>query len=289
MELSLSDWISIICSVVSLFVTIIIFVLQMKQSKRMEDFEYKLDEREEQRREATIKAEAVTFISKYYSDRGLIPLCAIATMHNNLFYYHRDMYREFCCKTTEVQNKILEYCKLDLRVKQIEDLFGECIEAVNNVIHTKFPEDVSPFYEGGKYVLHSLEYYGNEKIPVERIKYSPAYMDTEFRNIFVGFDGFSSYEMCITDMLNIAFNSSNTSEDTICKLEKQYGFQNVSEIEACQFATVLAKYIAIYASENKTDKIYGTPGGYAGESIETMEDIFLLALFEIYTNLILRE
>mgnify|MGYP000369996698 FL=1 len=138
MELSLSDWISIICSVVSLFVTIIIFVLQMKQSKRMEDFEYKLDEREEQRREATIKAEAVTFISKYYSDRGLIPLCAIATMHNNLFYYHRDMYREFCCKTTEVQNKILEYCKLDLRVKQIEDLFGECIEAVNNVIHTKF-------------------------------------------------------------------------------------------------------------------------------------------------------
>ena len=91
MELSLSDWISIICSVVSLFVTIIIFVLQMKQSKRMEDFEYKLDEREEQRREATIKAEAVTFISKYYSDRGLIPLCAIATMHNNLFYYHRDM------------------------------------------------------------------------------------------------------------------------------------------------------------------------------------------------------
>lgn len=95
--------------------------------------------------------------------------------------------------------------------------------------------------------------------------------------------------MCITDMLNIAFNSSNTSEDIICKLEKQYGFQNVSEIEACQFATVLAKYIAIYAGENKTDKIYGTPGGYAGESIETMEDIFLLALFEIYTNLILRE
>ena len=90
-------------------------------------------------------------------------------------------------------------------------------------------------------------------------------------------------------MLNIAFNSSNTSEDIICKLEKQYGFQNVSEIEACQFATVLAKYIAIYAGENKTDKIYGTPGGYAGESIETMEDIFLLALFEIYTNLILRE
>ncbi len=30
----------------------------------------------------------------------------------------------------------------------------------------------------------------------------------------------------------------------------------------------------------------GSPGAYAGEEIETMEDLFLLALFEIYTNLV---
>lgn len=35
------------------------------------------------------------------------------------------------------------------------------------------------------------------------------------------------------------------------------------------------------------DKSYGSPGGYDGEVIETMEDLFLLALFEIYTNCVL--
>ena len=32
---------------------------------------------------------------------------------------------------------------------------------------------------------------------------------------------------------------------------------------------------------------YGSPGGYDGEVIETMEDLFILALFEIYTNCVL--
>lgn len=103
--------------------------------------------RDEQRHQESVKAQAVSFISKYYKDRGLIPLCAIATMYNDLF----------------------------------------------------------------------------------------------------------------------------------CK-----------EIEACQLVTVIAEFVAIYGNKNKNiDKSYGSPGGYDGEVIETMEDLFLLALFEIYTNCVL--
>lgn len=288
--MSCSDWISIICAGVSLIVTIIIAILQFWQSSRMNKFERRQDERDEQRHAESVKAQAVSFISKNYSNRGLIPLCAIATMHNDLFYYSREMYREFCCLTLEVQNRILEYCRLDLRVKEENGLFYRCISEVEKVLREHFPDDASPFYDGGKYVLRSLESYGGKQIPVERINYRPAYMDSEFGKIFSsGFDGTFPYERCITDVLDIAFNGKGTQQP-IAYLEQMYGFRGVLEIEACQFATVLAEYIAIYGGkDDNSDKDYGSPGGYAGETIDTMEDLFLLSVFEMYTRLVLKE
>lgn len=76
-----------ICSVISLIVTIAIAVMQIFQSKRMEEFKRRQDERDERRHAEGNKAQAVEFISKYYSDRGLIPLCAVAAMHNDLFLF----------------------------------------------------------------------------------------------------------------------------------------------------------------------------------------------------------
>ena len=55
-QISISDWISIICSFISLFVTIIIARLQMRQSKKMADFEKRQDEREEQRYAENVKS-----------------------------------------------------------------------------------------------------------------------------------------------------------------------------------------------------------------------------------------
>ena len=139
-------------------------------------------------------------------------------------------------------------------------------------------------------MLCSLESYGGEKIPVERINYRPAYMNSEFgKKYSSGFDGTSSYESCITDVLDAAFNGEGTQQP-IAYLEQVYGFRGVSEIEACQFATVLAEYIAIYGSnDDNSGTDYGSPGGYAGETIDTMEDLFLLSVFEMYTCLVLKE
>lgn len=279
-----SDWVSIICASVSLLVAIVIAGLQFWQSGRMERFERRQDERDEQRHAESVKSQAVSFISKHYADRGLIPLCAMAAMHNGLYYYSREMYREFCCMTLEVQNRILEYCELDLRVKQEIRLFGRCIEAVEEVMRARFPNDESPFYDGGKYVLRSLEEYGGEKIPVERISYRPPYMTGLFAE---GFDGTSSYQSCIADVLCESFQGKG-AECPVSILEQKYGFKEASEIEVCQFATVLAQYIAIYGGkDDDTGKEYGAPGEYAGETIDTMEDLFLSAVFEMYVHLVL--
>ena len=281
-----SDWISIICASISLIVTVVIAGLQLWQSGRMERFERRQDERDERRHAEGVKSQAVSFISKHYADRGLIPLCAMAAMHNDLYYYSREMYREFCCMTLETQNRVLEYCGLDLRVKEEKGLFGRCIEAVEEILHTRFPGDESPFYDGGKYVLRSLEYYGGEKIPVERINYRSPYTTGP---LVANFDGTSSYESCITDVLSESFRGDGP-EHPISALERKYGFKGVPENEACQFATVLAQYVAIYGSgDDDSDKEYGAPGGYAGETIDTMEDLFLLAVLEMYIHLVLKE
>ncbi len=179
-----SDIISMVCSGISLIATIIIAVLQIIQSNRMEKFEHKQDERDEKRHEEDIKAEAVTFISKYYHDRGLIPLCAMAAMHNDLYYYSREMYREFCCKTVEVQNRILKYLELDLQVCNMDDFYKECINALQKLAHFYFPNGKFPFYENGKYIIRSLERYGSEKIPVERIHYKANDIPDNVRSYF---------------------------------------------------------------------------------------------------------
>ena len=85
--MSVSDWISIICAGVALIVTVIIAVLQIRQSNRMERFEKRQDKRDEQRHQESVKAQAVSFISKYYKDRGLIPLCAIAISKRRHLYF----------------------------------------------------------------------------------------------------------------------------------------------------------------------------------------------------------
>lgn len=288
-RISISDWISIICSVVALFVTIAIALLQNKQSKKMADFEKRQDERDEQRHAENVKAQAVSFISKYYADRGLIPLCAMAAMHNELFYYSREMYREFCCLRQEVQNAILEYCDLDLRVREIDNFFGKCIDAVENIIKDNFPNDESVFYEGGKYVSRSLEYFSNEKIPNEYIKYHSKYMDNPLiKSINERKEDVALYADCIKEVLRDAFESNKSETKPISKLKTFYDFGSLDEIDVCQFATTIAKYIAIFGSKKENDNSkYGTPGGYAGETIDTMEDLFLQTLFYIYINLIL--
>lgn len=261
--MSVSDWISIICAGVALIVTVIIAVLQIRQSNRMEMFEKRQDKRDEERHQESVKSQAVSFISKYYKDKGLIPLCAIATMYNDLFYYNREMYREFCCCTKEVQNRILKYCDLDLRVSE-SNIYEKCLTAIEGVINKHFPDDKSVFYDGGKYFARSLEYYADKPIP-----------HREFE-----------YQKHITDVLASAFRSNDKKATPIQRLSAEYNFGSCEEIETCQLVTVIVKFAAIYGNKSN-EKSYGSPGGYDGEAIKTMEDLFLLALFEIYTNCVL--
>lgn len=275
----------IICSVISLVATVVIAIMQICQSTRMEEFERRQDERDERRHAEGNKAQAIEFISRHYADRGLIPLCAIAAMHNDLFHYSRKMYWEFCCLVPEVQNLILEYCNLDLRMREEDDLFDRCIDAVEAALRDRFPEDETVFYDGGKYVLRSLERHAGEKLPTVRIDNIPECLNA----FYTSPDGCApEYDFPIIKVMSRAFESQDVSLTPISYLEKVYCFNSSPDIEACRFAATVAFYAATYGSDDEADdKDYGCPGGFDGERIETMEDLFLLAVYQMYTKLLL--
>lgn len=280
-----NEWAELICAVISLLVIAIIGMKQYCQSKRMEEFERRQDERDERRHAEGNKAQAVEFISKYYTDRGLIPLCAVAAMYNDLFHYSRKMYWEFCCLVPEVQNLILKYCDLDLRVRKENDLFVRCITAVEAALRDRFPKDEPAFYDDGKYVLRSLDRYAGEKIPAVRIGNLPKCLDA-YRPI--SDSRTPEYNLFIIEVLSRAFESQDASLTPISCLEKAYCFESSPEIEACRFASTVAFYAATYGScDEANNRYYGCPGGFDGERIETMEDLFLLTVFQIYTKLLL--
>lgn len=275
----------LICAFISLFVTVIIGKKQSCQSKRMEELERRQDERDERRHAEGNKAQAIEFISKHYADRGLIPLCAVAAMHNDLFHYSRKMYWEFCCLVPEVQNLILEFCNLDLRVRGEDDLFIRCITAVEAALRDRFPEDESVLYDDGKYVLRSLERYAGERLPALRVDLLPECLDSSF----LPPDSCTlEYDHLIRKVLSEAFESRDASFTPISHLKNEYQFESSSEIEACRFASTVAFYAATYGSgDEANNRYYGCPGGFDGERIETMEDLFLLTVFQIYTKLLL--
>lgn len=275
----------LICAFISLFVTVIIGKKQSCQSKRMEELERRQDERDERRHAEGNKAQAIEFISKHYADRGLIPLCAVAAMHNDLFHYSRKMYWEFCCLVPEVQNLILEFCNLDLRVRGEDDLFVRCITAVEAALRDRFPEDESVLYDDGKYMLRSLERYAGERLPALRVDLLPECLDSSF----LPPDSCTlEYDHLIRKVLSEAFESRDASFTPISHLKNEYQFESSSEIEACRFASTVAFYAATYGSgDEANNRYYGCPGGFDGERIETMEDLFLLTVFQIYTKLLL--
>lgn len=275
----------LICSVISLALAFAVAVVQYCQSKRMEEFERRQDERDERRHAEGNKARAIEFISKHYADRGLIPLCAVAAMHNDLFHYSRKMYWEFCCLVPEVQNLILKYCNLDLRVRGEDDLFVRCIAAVEAALRDRFPEDEPVLYDDGKYVLRSLERYAGERLPAPRVGLLPECLDSSFLPPDSCTPG---YDYLIRKVLSEAFESRDASFAPISYLKNEYQFESSSEIEACRFASTIAFYAATCGSgDEANDKDYGCPGGFDGERIETMEDLFLLTVFQIYTKLLL--
>lgn len=245
---------------------IIFSVMQFKQGQRMEQYEKSQKIYDDARHAQEVEAKAASFISRYDQERRLIPLCAIASMYDRSKNYSRNIYREYCSCTSEIQNSILKACGLDLRVRSIDKFYEVCLGKLTQMLEKTFPSDKKIFYDNGKYFQFCLERCGSESL---------SYLEYE-------------YEDRLTDILSYAFRNADSFVTPISTACREFNFAKCSDREACQFVTTIARYSAIYYRSDEIltlENSFGSPEW--DEGIQTMEDLFLIALFNIYVYLVL--
>lgn len=268
---SCADMFSMICSGLSLFVTILVGGWQIMQNHRMNKLERRQIDVEKKRYEESVEIEARQFLVKYFGCIGLLPLCAIAFVYDKNRAYSREMYSEFRLLSRDVRLKIFERCGWAMCDVQTGDFFEDCLKCLQKAVEQFLPKDdfESIFYENGKYVKRAISRYASCPIP-----------HAEFE-----------YEDRMTDILVIPFRKDALEDydsSVIEKIKCKFDFGNCDEIEACQVGCLIARYVSIYAGQrlnNDSDVKYGSPGSWSSEELETMEDLFLVILFEIWSHL----
>lgn len=277
--------VSAFCAVASLVVAVMIGICQVKQGKRMENLALHQDEAEKCQKAQRLKVQRDAFLMKYYNghyDIYLLPLCWIAAVYNPALAYRRNMFREYNMLEEDVQTAICEYMGLRLPSPRWkgEKFYGQCVEAIQRVEKKYLPNatrNIPLFYDGAKYLYRGVERYGAQKLPLD-------------------FERLENYLFRCFRM----FDENPTSmPDPLGKFAYDFDFQTISEVNACEICAVASKVLAewdgqyILSLANMEPSIvdnshaYWIPGKYAGEKLETMEDLFLCALFSIYVKLIL--
>lgn len=269
----------IIFSIINLAIAIIIGGGQIYIAKSVKDFETKQDNRDEQRRNEQIYADATKFIQKYNRNGYepeiyLIPLCVVAYKYNPIYPYRRGIYREFCSLTEDVQNEILKRLDINLVSYKYDNYFFDMLNRVTRTIGTYYHYDAQGYYyDNGKYFERALTNHGAEEIPdslrcelddeAKRAISSP--MSTLALNLYK--DGKMNFRDHLRNLL-----AYHKNEESLSSLSEY--FQYGDETTASYICCLIAKYSAIYNQiETDDDKNLGYDCDYSGNRY--MEDLFL--------------
>lgn len=284
-NMSVSEIVQIVLSAVGVLIALVLGVWQIRLARQMKLFELRQDSRDKRHNDAVMFAEVTRFIQKYSngghkSDIYLLPLCVAAYAYNPSYPYRREMYREFCGLTEDVQNAILQRCELSIVSKKRFDFYSTVIKHIIEVVDTYYPGDQNIFYDNGKYFESALLYYGEKTVPELRC---PVDMDeANFRK-----SGFSTYRDDKSDMDYVAHITNllawHKTERPIYTLF--YGLTNkcapnsADEIVTSYLCCIVAKYVVIYNLNAPDNFESGCVCDFIGDRY--MEDLFLEALYEI--------
>lgn len=270
----------IIFSFINLVIAIIIGGGQIYIAKNVKDFETKQDNRDEQRKNEQIYADATKFIQKYNrngyeSEIYLIPLCVVAYKYNPIYPYRREIYREFCSLTEDVQNEILKHLDIDLVSCKYDNYFSDILNCAIRTIETYYHYDAQGhyYYDNGKYFERALTNHGTEKVPDnlrcvldDEAKKSLSSPMCAFASALYK-DGMMNFQDHLKNLL-----AYHKNEKSLASLSEY--FQCSDETTASYICCLIAKYSAIYNQiETDDDKNLGYDCDYSGNRY--MEDLFL--------------
>lgn len=271
-------------SIAGIFIALIVGCSQISLAKKMKDFEIRQDERDEQRRRNDIYAEATKFIQKYNknshnSDILLLPLCVSAYKYNPIFPYRREIYRDFCSLTEEIQNEILRRQEIDLKSFKCQDYYSNIVSKILSNNKACYPNDNDNqlFYESTKYFHKAIISHGNKAVP-NALSYDIITGKIESNESPVNANQVTDFEEYLTDLLAYHKNETPLSDLVPC-------FQSCDEIIASYICCLIAKNTAIFnqnESDMVDDKICACD--YTGPLF--MEDLFLDTLYTVENYII---
>lgn len=281
--MSVSEIVQIVLSAVGVLIALVLGVWQIRLARQMKMFELRQDLRDKQHNDAVTFAEVTRFIQKYSkgghkSDIYLLPLCVAAYAYNPSYPYRREMYREFCGLTEDVQNAILQRCELSIVSEKRFDFYSTVINDIIKVVDTYYPGDQNIFYDNGKYFERALLYYGEKVVPELRC---PVDMDeANFRK--------SGFSMCHESDMNYAAHIKNLllkhkNEKPIYALfygpTDRGAPSSADEIVTSYLCCMVAKCVVAYNLNEPDNFESGYVCDFAGDRY--MEDLFLEALYKI--------
>lgn len=266
----------------TLIATVIIGVCQIYLSNKMSDFEKRQNAKDEKRRHDAIFAESTRFIQKYSANNHeseilLLPFCVTAYKYNPMYPYRREIYREFCTLTEDVQNEILQRQKIDLVSKKYDSYYQEMLRRNNENIHFRYPNDNQDFsILNQKYFEVALTAYG-EEIPLDDLTCTADkdYCSSSTLKALLGEERTKTmpFKQHISNMLDY-----HAQETPLSELKKYIDANdNIIQFPSYVCCTV-AKYTSIYSYQDIDDyRNLEYPYDFTGTLY--MEDLFLDALF----------
>lgn len=280
--------VSLVVSIIGVVIALIIGFSQIYFAKRMKDFEIRQDKRDELRRQNYIYAKAIQFIQKYNknnheSDILLLPLCVAAYKYNPIFSYRREIYRDFCSLTEEIQNEVLKQQRINLRSSKYVDYYTDIVAKIrhNNKICYPNDSDNRLFHENAKYLYKAIEYYNNKPIPDDIRCNIDADEAESCKSRIIRCLRNKTQDMALDKHISnlLAYHKDETPLSDLIPY-----FQNSDEIVACYICCEIAKYTAIYnckdPEENEDiETNLGYADDYSGQLY--MEDLFLDVLHTV--------
>ena len=274
----------IVFAIVGIIVALVIGIGQIYIAKRVKDFETRQDARDEKRRSEQIYSEATRFIQKYSqntheSEIYLLPLCVAAYKYNPVYPYRREIYREFCTLTEEVQNEIIKRFDFDIRSERTDTYYSDMLKRIIDTIRIYYDGDADGryFYDNGKYLERALTNHGTELVPDDlRCEIDEDEKQARKNPVVQAFSQDEDDKMDFVEHLTnlLAYHKNEKPLSALLGY-----FQQNDEIIASYICCLIARYTAIYNYEEcETDEEInlGYDGDYNGTRY--MEDIFLDAL-----------
>lgn len=279
------DIIALVVAILGIITAIIVGGGQIHLAKKMKDFEIRQDERDERRRHDLICSESIKFIQKYStsgyeSEILLLPLCIVAYKYNRIYPYRREIYREFCSMTEEVQNEILRRQNIDLTLNKVGNYYSRLLQNLRNIIKQKFPSDRDVFYDNGKYFERAIINHGSKEVPNIRcaidVDKQAAYASPFCASICKESD--MDYVDHITNLF--AYHADEKPISSLWMEPTSMGSpDSADEILPSYLCCIIAEHAASYSGHEPACENIGYVCDYNG--VLYMEDIFLRALYEL--------